>query len=150
MTARKTSRWTSSLLIAALAAALLTAGPSYAQNEEAADYTVKDGKVDPDTYDGYMVYTRSCQGCHGPDALGSSFAPSLVQAAQRRTFTEFAQTIAQGLQFQPGKVMPSFSDDMYVMSNITQIWSYLQARADGELGRGRPKIIEAMKEDADD
>lgn len=148
MPAIKTSRWTSSLLIAAVAAVMFTGGASRVKAEEPADYTVIDGKVDQDTYDGYIVYTRSCQGCHGPDGLGSTFAPSLVQAAQRRTFTEFAQTIAQGLQFQPGKVMPSFSDDMYVMSHITQIWSYLQARADGELGRGRPDVIEDKKEDS--
>ncbi|WP_227367475.1 c-type cytochrome [Halomonas sp. M20] len=112
------------------------------------DYTVIDGKVDQGTYDGYIAYTRSCMACHGPDGLGSSFAPSLIKRAQQRSFAEFARTIAGGLQIQPGKVMPSFADDEYVLSNIENIYSYMQARGAEEVGRGRPKVI-APDADAD-
>lgn len=106
------------------------------------DYTVVDGKVDQGTYDGYIAYTRSCMACHGPDGMGSSFAPSLIQIVERRNFGEFSQTVASGMDIQPGKVMPSFADDEYVLSNIENIYSYMKARAAGELGRGRPKVIE--------
>jgi mono/diheme cytochrome c family protein len=45
---------------------------------------------------GWEVYTGTCMACHGPDGLGSSFAPSLVRAAERRTFEQFAQTDRRG------------------------------------------------------
>ena len=113
-------------------------------SQEPGSFIVKDGKVDPNTYQGYLTYTRHCQACHGPDALGSSFAPILSKAAERRSFAEIASTIAGGLQIQPGRVMPSFAEDPSVISNIGNIYSYLKARASGELGRGRPKVIEEM------
>lgn len=113
------------------------------------DYVAEDGKVDPGTYDGYIAYTRSCQACHGPDGLGSSFAPNLVRASERRSFEEFARTIAGGQEIQPGQVMPSFADDTYVLSNIENIYSYMRGRAAGDIGRGRPQVIESLQEDAD-
>ncbi|PRY67098.1 c-type cytochrome [Halomonas ventosae] len=114
------------------------------------NYTVIDGKVDQGTYDGYIAYTRSCMACHGPDGLGSSFAPSLIQAAERRNFGEFSHTIVSGLELQPGRVMPSFADDEYVLSNVENIYSYMKARGAGDLGRGRPKVIEEETQASDD
>ena len=35
-------------------------------------YTIKDGKVDQHTYNGWRRYTESCLRCHGPDGAGSS------------------------------------------------------------------------------
>lgn len=133
----------------ALAASAKTQDPESVHAQVAngpGTFTVKDGKVDPNTYQGYLTYTRNCQACHGPDGMGSSFAPSLVQAAERRSFAEIAQTIAGGLQIQPGRVMPSFAEDPNVIGNIGNIYSYLKARASGELGRGRPKVLEELQE----
>ncbi|MFO7647396.1 c-type cytochrome [Halomonas sp. 3H] len=113
------------------------------------DYVVEDGKVDPNTYEGYIVYTRACMACHGPDGLGSSFAPSLIRAAERRGWADFAGTVAAGREVQPGQVMPSFADDPYVMRNIPYIFSYMLARGEGGLGRGRPQIIESMQDEAE-
>lgn len=113
-------------------------------------FIVEDGKVDPNTYQGYIAYTRSCMACHGPDGLGSSFAPNLVRAVERRGWENFAGTIATGRQVQPGQVMPSFADDPYVMGNVPNIFSYLRARGEGGLGRGRPKVIESMQEEDDE
>ena len=39
-----------------------------------------DGKVDKGTYNGYRRYHASCHTCHGPDGLGSSYAPNLVES----------------------------------------------------------------------
>lgn len=124
-----------------------------AQEEDSAEskfnYTVVDGKkVDESTLTGYNIYGGSCMACHGPDGLGSSFAPSLVRAVQRRTFEDFAQTIAGGRSLQPGMVMPSFGEDMRVMSHIEDLWNYLGARAEGGLGRGRPRALDADNGDA--
>lgn len=105
-------------------------------------YIVQDGRVDPDTFMGYTVYTGTCMPCHGPDGLGSSFAPSLIRAAERRTFEQFKETVRDGRAVLPGQVMPAFQDDRRVMDNVDNIWRYLKARADGEIGRGRPQPIE--------
>ena len=35
--------------------------------------------------------------------------------------------------------MPAFGEAMDVMENIDDIYSYLKARADGAIGRGRPE-----------
>ncbi|GHC15533.1 hypothetical protein GCM10008094_00610 [Aidingimonas halophila] len=110
-------------------------------DDDITDYTVEDGKVDQATFDGYEAYTRVCQSCHGPDGLGSSFAPSLMDISQSRTLGEFAATVANGQEIQPGQVMPSFADDEYVMNNVNNIYRYLTARAEGDLGRGRPDVI---------
>ncbi|MCE8035934.1 c-type cytochrome [Billgrantia tianxiuensis] len=113
-------------------------------------FIVEDGKVDPDTYEGYLVYTRACMACHGPDGMGSSFAPNLIRAVERRGWENFAGTIASGREVQPGQVMPSFADDPYVMGNIPKIFSYMRARGEGGLGRGRPQIIESMQQQDDE
>jgi mono/diheme cytochrome c family protein len=116
------------------------------EQESKFDYTVVDDRVDESTLMGFSVYTGTCAACHGPDGLGSSVAPSLIRAAERRTFDQFAQTVAEGRSLLPGMVMPSFADDMRVMSHLLDIWNYLGARAEGGLGRGRPQLIEAEEE----
>lgn len=119
------------------------------EGEGTGAFVVEDGKVDPGTYEGYLVYTRACAACHGPDGLGSSFAPNLIRVVERRGWENFAGTIAAGREVQPGQVMPSFADDPYVMGNIPNLFSYLRARGEGGLGRGRPRIIESMQEEAE-
>ncbi|TFH85775.1 c-type cytochrome [Billgrantia azerbaijanica] len=116
------------------------------QEKQWGEYVIEDGKVDPGTYQGYLTYTRNCLACHGPDGLGSTFAPSLIRAAERRSFADFIGTIAAGREIQPGRVMPSFGDDPNVMKNVENIYRYMRARGEGGLGRGRPKVIESMKE----
>jgi mono/diheme cytochrome c family protein len=128
-----------SALLALVGGALLAADE---EQSEPLAYKVVDGKADPDTVQGYLVYTARCMPCHGPDGLGSSFAPSLVRAAQRRTFAQFQETVRNGRSLLPGKVMPPFGEDEQVMAHVDDIWRYLQARADGALGRGRPEVLE--------
>jgi mono/diheme cytochrome c family protein len=129
--------------LSAMSALTPLVGQETANDEESKfDYTVIDGRVDESTMRGFMIYTGTCMACHGPDGLGSAFAPSLVRAAERRTFEDFARSIIQGIEIQPGQVMPSFADDMRVMSHVGDIWNYLGARAEGGLGRGRPQLIE--------
>jgi hypothetical protein len=38
--------------------------------------------------------------------------------------------------------MPPFGDNETVMAHVDDIWRYLNARADGALGRGRPQVLE--------
>lgn len=146
----RNSLWFISLLGLVLPTAALAEDADEPRRYLPGDYVVEDGKVDPNTYEGYIVYTRACMACHGPDGLGSSFAPSLIRAAERRGWAEFAGTVATGREVQPGQVMPSFADDPYVMRNIPNIFSYMRARGEGGLGRGRPRIIESMQKEAED
>jgi mono/diheme cytochrome c family protein len=151
-----TSKFATNACVAVAGALLLTVAAAPLQAEDAPEgeskfeYTVEDGRVDPGVMMGWEVYTGTCMACHGPDGLGSSFAPSLVRAAERRTFEEFAQTIAEGRDILPGQVMPSFAGDMRVMSHIGDIWNYLGARAEGALGRGRPQPLAAEGEAEED
>nr|WP_163501810.1 cytochrome c [Halomonas socia] len=160
---RQTFRFSTTSLVAALMAAGLsisTLALAGSDNDKdngddvdtsaAGEYLAEDGRVDPDTYDGYIAYTRSCQACHGPDGLGSSFAPNLVRASERRDFAEFARTIAGGREVQPGQVMPAFADDPYVLGNIENIYSYMRGRAAGDIGRGRPQVIERLEDEVSD
>jgi mono/diheme cytochrome c family protein len=137
-------------LVGALALALAWGHAGLAEEAEADEaeandkfeYVVENGHVDASTMVGWEVYTGSCMACHGPDGVGSSFAPSLLRVAERRTFDDFAITIAEGLSIRPGMVMPSFAGDSRVMSHVVDIWNYLGARLEGGLPRGRPRLLE--------
>ena len=70
--------FTSSLAMLAISATGMVATGSVAAQEEK-PYSVVDGKVDKATYNGYRRYHASCHTCHGPDGMGSSYAPNLVE-----------------------------------------------------------------------
>ena len=59
-------------------------------------YTVKDGKVDINTYNGYLYYGDQCMRCHGPDGAGSSYAPNLTQSLKVMTKEQVENTIING------------------------------------------------------
>lgn len=108
-------------------------------------YTVKDGKVDKGTYNGYRRYHSTCHVCHGPDGMGSSFAPALMDSLKALSFDEFVGIVAQGRETHVGATvskMPSFATDPNVMEHIEDIYAYLKARSDGAVGRGRPERID--------
>ena len=98
-------------------------------------YRIVDGKVDPRTYDGYRRYHAVCNHCHGPDGMGSSFGPSLVD---RLPDIETFRRIVRDGQSSGAAVMKGFSEDPNVAPYVDDIYAYLEARADGVLGRGRP------------
>jgi len=101
----------------------------------------KDGSVDWYTYSGYVRYTANCMQCHGPDGLGSSYAPSLVEAAKALGYADFLSVVANGKQdinAAQQLAMPAFGTNRNVMCYIDPIYVYLRARSDGAVGRGRP------------
>ena len=101
-----------------------------------------DGTVDWYTNSGFVRYSAECLRCHGPDGLGSSYAPSLVDALKRLSYTEFYATVAGGKQAVSASqtlVMPALGQDKNVMCFIDDIYIYLRARADGAVDRGRPE-----------
>jgi mono/diheme cytochrome c family protein len=98
-------------------------------------YQIVDVKVDPQTYNGYRRYHAVCNHCHGPDGMGSSFGPSLVDHLPE--IETFRRIVHDG-QSSGAAVMKGFSGDPNVAPYVNDIYAYLQARADGVLGRGRP------------
>lgn len=102
-------------------------------------YRVVDGKVDKQTYNGYRRYNSICIHCHGPDGIGGSFAPSLIAAPL--DLPAFRQVVLAGRQ-NGNSVMKGFAGDGNVEPYIEDIYAYLQARADGVLGRGRPARLD--------
>jgi len=119
--------------------ALALSTPAGAQDEEKF-YAIEDGKVDQGTYNGWRRYHASCHTCHGPDGLGSSYAPNLVDPAM--SYDDFAEVVMNGrenVSSSQQSVMPAFGTVMDVATYIDDIYAYVQARADGALGRGRPQ-----------
>jgi methanol metabolism-related c-type cytochrome len=107
-------------------------------------YVIVDGKVDQGTYNGFRRYHASCHVCHGPEGLGSSFAPALVESLKAIDYTQFMEVVVNGranLGAQGDRVMPPFANDPNVMNYIDDIYGYLKARSDGALGQGRPTRI---------
>jgi hypothetical protein len=79
--------------------------------------------------------------CHGPDGLGSSYAPSLVDAAKALGYAHFLSVVANGKQDVNAAqqlAIPAFGRNRNVMCYIEPTYIYLCARSDGALSRGRP------------
>jgi methanol metabolism-related c-type cytochrome len=107
-------------------------------------YTVKNGKVDQHTYNGWRRYTESCLRCHGPDGAGSSYAPDLTQSLKSMSEENFKEVVVNGrvnVNAASENVMPPFGTVEDVMSYLDDIYAYLKARSDGVLDRGRPQRI---------
>ena len=128
-------------------AALFTfyCGIGAAADSEVPKYTVEDGKVDKGTYNGYRRFHGTCHACHGQDAMGGSFAPSLVDSLKNLDYPTFTKVVLEGRQTTDSsgavKAMPAFGQDPNITKHLDDIYRYLTARADGALGPGRPKKI---------
>ena len=128
-------------------------------------YRIVAGKVDFGTYNGYRRYHNSCHRCHGPDAIGSSFAPSLIETLRELDELQFFEIVIQGRidgrlgaadEDQPTasqsgsgerNVMPAFYKDPNVMEHLDDIFAYVKARSDGAIGPGRPPHLPKEKSD---
>ena len=114
-------------------------------NWEEQPYIQKDGAFDYGVYNGYRRYHATCHVCHGPDALGSSFAPALAESLKTLSYGDFLEVVVNGREAASAageqSVMPAFGHVEDVMLYIDHIYAYLKARADGALGRGRPERL---------
>ena len=100
-----------------------------------------DGTVDWYSLSGYVRYNSECIRCHGPDGLGSSFAPALTDVLKAMSYTDFLGVVASGMKTvntANDLVMPAFGTDKNVMCVIDDIFVYLRARSDGAIGPVRP------------
>jgi methanol metabolism-related c-type cytochrome len=129
------------IVVGLAAGVLVLAAPAGAQDEEK-PYSIVNGKVDKGTYNGWRRYHSSCHTCHGPDGLGSSYAPSLVDSLKTMSYEDFAEVVINGREnvtTSQQNVMPAFGTVMDVATYLDDIYAYLKARSDGVLGRGRPQ-----------
>lgn len=149
------------VLLSSLSASLATAEPAKPDRSEDGKYFDKegdptyniaaDGKVDWYTYSGYRRYHSECHVCHGPDGMGSTYAPAIVDSLKNLSYQQFTETVVQGKQevnTSSQKVMPAFGTNMNVMCYLDDIYVYLKARSDGALSRTRPGDHEDKPESA--
>jgi methanol metabolism-related c-type cytochrome len=100
-----------------------------------------DGTVDWYTFSGYRRYHSDCHVCHGPDGVGSSYAPALAESLKRMDYATFLSIVAEGRKNVGGgkeNVMPAFGENKNVYCYLDDIYVYLRARAVGAAPRGRP------------
>jgi methanol metabolism-related c-type cytochrome len=123
----------------------------------------KDYMVDWGTWNGFRRYHDACHVCHGPNALGSSFAPALAESLKTMDYSTFLATVSGGKKENKGGtdfVMPSFGEDKNIMCYIDDIYTYIKARSlnatDSTTGmppgrpNGREDISPEAKKAADD
>src|SRR5262245_56563389 len=112
-----------------------------AATEEKPYHIADDGTVDWPTFSGFRRFNSVCHTCHGPDGVGSTFAPALVDSLKRLSYEQFYEIVVNGkteVNTAVQKKMPAFGLDPNVMCYLDDIYAYLKARSDGALGRGRP------------
>ena len=90
--------------------------------------------TDKGTYVGWRTFHATCHACHGQNAVGSSFAPSLIKPIDKARFVD---VVTNGFTGQIG-VMPAWGENPNVKDFIDELYAYQQARADGVLKPGRP------------
>jgi methanol metabolism-related c-type cytochrome len=101
----------------------------------------EDGTVDWYTYIGFTRYSAECLRCHGPDGMGSTYAPALMDSMKHLSYPDFYARVASGKQEVSSSqqlVMPAEGENKNVMCFVDAIYTYLRARADDAVDRGRP------------
>jgi methanol metabolism-related c-type cytochrome len=143
------------------ASVLMAKGPSvrqengkYFDKDDTITYNVKDdGAVDWYTYSGFRRYHSECHVCHGPDGLGSTYAPALADSLKTMSYADFLGVVASGrkvVNTAKESYMPAFGSNLNVMCYVDDIYTYLKARSDDAVGRGRPEKREEKPQAAKD
>jgi methanol metabolism-related c-type cytochrome len=136
------------------AAAIKDEGGKYFDADGNPTFKIQDdGTVDWFTFSGYRRYHSDCHVCHGPDGVGSSYAPALSESLKTIDYANFLAIVAQGRQNVGGgkeSVMPAFGDNKNVYCYLDDLYIYLRGRAVGAIPRGRPPKKEAKSQAAKD
>ena len=96
-----------------------------------------DGTVDWYTYSGYRRYHSECHVCHGPDGMGSTYAPALTSSLKSMSYEDFMAVVAGG-RTNGNSVMPALGENPNVACYMDDLYVYLRARANDAVGRARP------------
>jgi mono/diheme cytochrome c family protein len=138
-------------LLGAIVLMCLLDAPAFAQT-----------KADP-LYLGWRHFQYNCARCHGNDATGTDKAPNLLPRLQGMSEARFVSTVLQRYQWvipsseagsesaareallqdvlrrRKGEtLMPAWENDPSVKAHILDLYAYLNARATGKVGTGRP------------
>jgi mono/diheme cytochrome c family protein len=145
--------------LSAIAAVILIAGaalPAHAQARDSSSSAQSTGTsyfdkyhpaprdtLAPAAFAGWEQFQLNCSRCHGEDAQGTSFAPSLIQALGPRgavpTESAFLAIACAG---RPSKGMPSWCALGLGMDKLETIYLYVKGRAGGTIHPGRPMARE--------
>lgn len=139
------------------------------------EFVVIDGRVDRGTYAGWKLFHTYCVGCHGVGAVGTGVAPNLVERIGNYTPRGFATKVLTSYRIVPMSpdsapaetdaerealleqlmkrersergqpLMPAWDADADVAPHVLDIYAYLNARAAGALGPGKPKPMAAQR-----
>jgi methanol metabolism-related c-type cytochrome len=136
------------------AAAITDEGGKYFDADGTPTYKIQaDGTVDWYTFSGYRRYHSDCHVCHGPDGVGSSYAPALANSLKTMDYPTFLSIVAEGRKSVGGgkeNVMPAFGENKNVYCYMDDLYVYLRARAVGNIPRGRPPKKEDKAQAAKD
>jgi methanol metabolism-related c-type cytochrome len=105
----------------------------------------QDYMVDWGTWNGFRRYHDACHVCHGPNALGSTFAPALADSLKTMDYSTFIATVSGGRTVNRAGttyVMPAFGSDRNIMCYIDDIYTYIKARSTDAMPPGRPNARE--------
>ena len=97
----------------------------------------EDGTVDWYTFSGFRRYHSECHVCHGPDGMGSTYAPALKDSVMQMEYYDFLGIVAGGIE-RGNSVMPQFGTNANVMCYLDDIYIYLRAVGADAIPRGRP------------
>jgi len=139
------------------------------------EFVVVDGRVDAGTYTGWKLFHTHCVGCHGVGAVGTGVAPNLVERIVNYTPRGFATKVLTSYRIVPMSpdsgppedpserdallelvmkrersergqpLMPAWDADADVAPHVLDLYAYLNARAAGGLGPGKPKLLAAPR-----
>ena len=90
-----------------------------------------------DVYAGWRWWHVYCYRCHGTDALGTSTAPSLIEANEKMPRAQFVRIVRDGVK---DKGMQAW-DKLLDAKQMGQLYVYVRARADKVLPPGRPDEV---------
>jgi hypothetical protein len=166
-------RLSSFLTAVALVAAAPAAMAQARSEPMPGDFVVIDGRVDAGTYAGWRLFHSSCYVCHGVGGVGTGIAPNLVEKIGNYTPRGFATKVLTSYRIVPMSpdsgppetlaerealleqvmkrerqergqpLMPAWDSDPDIAPHVLDIYAYLNARAFGGLGPGKPKLLPA-------
>ena len=128
------SRWVGVTCVFAAAIGIALNGSTVESRPAAAD---EPSEVYKSVYSGWKWWHVYCYRCHGMNAVGGTLGPNLIDVNEKFTLAEFLKKVKNG---NPDKGMQAW-DKLLDDDQITQLYSYVTARADKVLPPGRPDEI---------
>jgi len=123
--------------IVVLAAALaITADVAVLQSQPAAA-AQKSRETYQSVYNGWKWWHVYCFRCHGTNAVGTTLAPDLTDPNEKLPLKEFLRIVQNGSDDGTMQSWAKLLDE----KQITQLYTYVRARADKVLPPGRPDEV---------